>query len=78
MKHKQNNIKKFLYNTYHLYYDGFTSMKLGKTLWTIILIKLFIMFGILKFFFFPDFLHSKAEKGGEAEFVSEQLMNHTK
>ena len=28
----------------------------GKTLWAIILVKLFIMFAILKLFFFPDFL----------------------
>lgn len=40
-------------------------MTLGKTLWLIILIKLFIMFAILKIFFFPNFLSSKAE--GESE-----------
>ena len=28
----------------------------GKTLWAIILVKLFIMFAVLKLFFFPDFL----------------------
>ena len=38
------------------YIDGFRNMKLGKTLWAIILIKLFIMFAILKVFFFPNFL----------------------
>ena len=31
-------------------------MTVGKTLWAIILVKLFIMFAILKLFFFPDFL----------------------
>ncbi|MDD3033742.1 MAG: DUF4492 domain-containing protein [Bacteroidales bacterium] len=36
------------------YYEGFKSMTLGKTLWMIILIKLFIMFFILKLFFFKD------------------------
>jgi hypothetical protein len=36
------------------YYEGFKSMTLGKTLWLIILIKLFIMFFILKLFFFKD------------------------
>ena len=34
------------------YRDGFREMTLGRTLWTIILIKLFIMFFILKLFFF--------------------------
>ena len=40
---------------FHLYYDGFRTMTLGKTLWTIILIKLAIIFLVLKLFFFPDF-----------------------
>lgn len=31
-------------------------MTLGKTLWKIILVKLFVMFAVLKLFFFPDFL----------------------
>lgn len=41
---------------YQFYYDGFTQMKVGKKLWMIVLIKLFIMFFILKLFFFPNFL----------------------
>ena len=48
------------------YRDGFREMTLGRTLWAIILIKLFIMFFILKLFFFPSFLKEKTpqEKGG--------------
>jgi hypothetical protein len=38
------------------YIDGFREMTLGRTLWAIILIKLFIMFFILRLFFFPNFL----------------------
>ena len=45
-------------NAFSLYYDGFRSMVLGRTLWKIILIKLFIMFAILKVFFFPNFLET--------------------
>jgi len=41
------------------YTDGFRRMKVGKTLWKIIAIKLIIMFGVLKLFFFPDFLGTK-------------------
>ena len=59
---------------FHLYYDGFRSMTLGKTLWAIILIKLFIIFAILKVFFFPDFLKQHAE-GNEAEYVAGQLLD---
>ncbi|MGB3212719.1 MAG: DUF4492 domain-containing protein [Desulforhopalus sp.] len=43
---------------YRFYLDGFRGMTVGKTLWKIILIKLFIMFAVLKLFFFPDFLQT--------------------
>lgn len=43
---------------YRLYRDGFRSMVVGRTLWKIILLKLFIMFAVLKLFFFPDYLAS--------------------
>ena len=48
----------FFHRVLDLYYDGFRSMTLGKRLWLIILIKLFVIFAILKLFFFPDFLQS--------------------
>ena len=62
----------FLSKVFHLYYDGFRSMTLGKTLWVIILIKLFIIFVVLKLFFFPDFLKQHAE-GDEAGYVATEL-----
>lgn len=65
---------KWLNWIWHLYYDGFRGMTLGKTLWAIILIKLFIMFFVLKLFFFPNYINEKAQEGEEAEFVSEQLI----
>jgi hypothetical protein len=49
-------------------------MTLGRTLWAIILIKLFVIFIILKLFFFPNFLKEHAEKGGEADFVATQIL----
>ena len=54
------NKDSFLHKAFDLYYDGFRSMRLGKTLWAIILIKLVIIFAILKVFFFPDFLKEHA------------------
>ncbi len=63
----------FWHRAFHLYYDGFRSMTLGRTLWLIIGIKLFIMFAILKVFFFPNFIAQHSEKGGEAEFVAGEL-----
>jgi len=68
------NRKNFFNWVFHLYYDGFRSMTLGKTLWAIILIKLFIIFVVLKLFFFPDFLKTHAD-GHEAEFVATQLLD---
>ena len=67
----------FWSRAFHLYYDGFRSMTLGKTLWAVILIKLFIIFVVLKIFFFPNFLSGHAEKGGEADFVATELIKRT-
>lgn len=56
------------------YIDGFRNMTLGKTLWVIILIKLFIMFFILKLFFFPDILNTNFNTDEErAEYVGLEL-----
>ncbi len=66
--------KGFLYRVFDLYYEGFRSMTLGKTLWLIIIIKLFIMFFVLKLFFFPNFIKENAKKGSEAEFVETEML----
>lgn len=55
------------------YTEGFRQMTWGRTLWLLILLKLFIIFGILKLFFFPDFLRTKAG-GNEEHYVSRQLI----
>lgn len=70
------NKDSFLYRVFDLYYDGFRSMRLGKTLWTIILIKLFIMFAILKVFFFPNFLKEHAQ-GDESGYVATELIERS-
>jgi hypothetical protein len=41
---------------FNFYFDGFKNMTWGKSVWIIILIKLFIFFFVLKIFFFPDIL----------------------
>jgi hypothetical protein len=49
-------------------------MTVGKTLWKIILVKLFIMFAVLKLFFFPDFLSTKFSTDEQrADYVIEQI-----
>lgn len=69
--------KNFLSKVFHLYYDGFRSMTLGKTLWAIILIKLFIIFVVLKLFFFPNFLKQHAG-GDEPSYVANELVDRAK
>ncbi len=64
----------FLYRAFDLYYEGFRHMTLGKTLWTVIFIKLFIMFAILKVFFFPNYIGQHAEEGEEDSFVANELV----
>ncbi len=59
---------------WNFYLEGFRSMTLGRTLWLIILIKLFIMFFILKIFFFPNFLNSLPEGTDKGEYVSNELL----
>ena len=46
----------FSKRVWDLYYDGFRNMTVGKTLWAIILVKLFIFFVIMKMLFFPNIL----------------------
>ena len=64
----------FWYRAYDLYVDGFRNMTWGKTLWAIILIKIFVIFFMLKLFFFPNFLKQHAEKGQEADFVASEFV----
>ena len=63
----------FLHRFFNLYYEGFRNMKLGRTLWAIILIKLFIMFAILKVFFFPNFLKEHAPGNGSSYVAPEPI-----
>ena len=67
----KNNL---LYKVYHLYADGFRSMTIGKVLWAVILIKLFVIFFVLKLFFFPDVLKQKANGGDKAAYVAGELI----
>ncbi|MGD9977789.1 MAG: DUF4492 domain-containing protein [Bacteroidales bacterium] len=64
---------------FRFYYEGFKGMTIGKTLWAIILIKLFVMFAILKLFFFPNILKRDFKTDAErSSYVIEQLTNKSK
>jgi len=61
-------------NIFQFYYQGFKNMTVGKKLWAIIIIKLIVMFLILKVFFFPNFLKSNFKTDKErSDYVIEQL-----
>ena len=50
-------------------------MTWGRTLWVLILLKLLVIFVLLKLFFFPDFLEQAVgSEDAKGDYVSEQLM----
>jgi len=57
------------------YIDGFKNLeRLGIRLWVVILVKLFIIFAILKIFFFQDFLDNKFDTDEEKyDYIIEEL-----
>lgn len=53
------NLHNMLKQAWSLYYNGFREMpRWGRILWTIILIKLFIMFIIFKLLLMPNYLNT--------------------
>jgi hypothetical protein len=66
----------FIKRVYNFYSEGFKKMTVGKTLWMIVLLKLFIMFAILKVFFFPNILNSNYKnEESKANHVRLELIN---
>ena len=60
------------YRVFNFYREGFRGMTIGKTLWGLILLKLFIMFVILRIFFFqPHMRGMDAEE--RSDYVTRQL-----
>lgn len=54
------------------YAEGFRTMQLGRTLWAVILIKLVLIFAVLRLFFFSPVLQGSDEEKGET--VSGELI----
>ena len=67
--------KNILTRIWNFYYWGFRNMgSWDRQAWLIILIKLFIMFVILRIFFFRDFLKTNFNTDkGRSEYVLENL-----
>jgi len=59
---------------FRFYRDGFRRMTVGRSLWKIIFIKLFVLFAVLKLFFFPNYLKTHfATDEQRADHVIENL-----
>lgn len=63
----------FFSKVYYFYLDGIRSMTIGRTLWALVIIKLFIMFAILRVFFFPRHMGHLKTQEDKADYVIEQL-----
>lgn len=77
MKNDRNDTNKtgFLHRVADLYIDGFRNMTVGRSLWLLIIIKLFIMFAILKLFFFPNILNTSYDNDSDrAQHVRNELI----
>lgn len=57
------------------YYNGFKEMTVGKALWIIIIIKLFILFFVLKLFFFKNDLREYKTPEEKSQKVIENIVN---
>ncbi|MCI9043462.1 MAG: DUF4492 domain-containing protein [Muribaculaceae bacterium] len=67
----------FMRRVADLYVDGFRSMTVGRKLWALIIIKLILLFGVMKLFFFPNILNERYDNDADkAAAVRTQLINH--
>ena len=61
---------------FEFYRQGFGAMRLGKTLWGVIFVKLFVIFVLLKIFVFDENLNSTfAKDADKSDFVLRNLIN---
>ncbi len=62
---------------WRFYADGFRRMTVGRSLWAVIIIKLVIIFAVIKLFFFPDILSTRYDDdSSRADAVRSALTGH--
>ena len=61
-----------LYTVCKFYLDGFRNMRIGRTLWKIILLKLLVIFAVIKIFF-PNVLNTLYDNDRDR---AEHVLNH--
>lgn len=69
-------MKRWAIAIWNFYVDGFRSMTWGRQLWWLILLKLIILFVVLRAFFFRPTLAGKSE-AERSEYVGDQLIRNT-
>lgn len=67
-------MKNAIVSIYRFYADGFKSMTWGRELWWLILLKIIILFAVLRVFFFEPALSGKNENE-KIEHVGNRLTN---
>ena len=67
-------MKRVIDNIFSLYIDGFKNMKLGKKLWAIVALKLFVLFVVIKLLFFPNVLQEQFSSDKQrSDYILKQL-----
>ncbi|MBO8449415.1 MAG: DUF4492 domain-containing protein [Bacteroidetes bacterium] len=68
------NFPRKLASVWRFYVDGFRNMTWGRPLWYIIILKLVILFAVLRVFFFEPVLAGKTEEQ-KSDHVGSQLVD---
>ncbi len=68
---KQSNVTR---KVVEFYIDGFRRMTWGRTLWVLVLLKVIILFAVLRVFFFRPAMAGKSD-AQKSEMVAEQLLS---
>ena len=70
-------MKRAVLAVYNFYVEGFKNMTWGRQLWWLILLKVVLLFLVLRAFFFKPVLSGKSEEQ-KIEHVSNELINSIK
>ena len=66
-------MKNAIISIWNFYVEGFRNMTWGRQLWWLILLKVIILFAVLRAFFFTPVLSGKSE-AERSEYIGEQLV----